>query len=143
VTVVVNRLDVDADPETVFDHVSDLRTEVVWNPAARRVDLLGPEPIGPGSRFEASYRGTGRVTAEVLEYARPTHWRTRCRFRGVDVDIVGRVEPRGRGSRLTLTLELAAGRVLRPVLPVMAVGLRLAGRGNMRRLGRMLTMPGV
>jgi hypothetical protein len=44
---------------------------------------------------------------------------------------------------LTLTLELAAGRVLRPVLPVLAVGLRVAGRGNMRRLGRVLEMPGV
>jgi hypothetical protein len=143
VTVVVNRLDVDADPETVFDHASDLRTEVVWNPAARRIDLVGHEPIGPGSRFVGSWRGSGRGTAEIVEYARPTHWRTRCRFRGLDVDIVGRVEPVGRGSRLTLTLELAAGRVLRPVLPVLAVGLRVAGRGNMRRLGRVLEMPGV
>jgi hypothetical protein len=95
VTAVVNRLDTDADPATVFDHVSDLRTEVGWNPAARRIDLLGPEPVGAGSRFAASYRGTGRGTAEIVEYARPTHGRTRCRFRGVDVDIVGRVEPRG------------------------------------------------
>jgi hypothetical protein len=142
-TVVVHRLDVDAAPETVFDHVSDPRTETVWNPAARRIDLLTPEPLGPGSRFEGSWFGPGRGSLEILEYARPTHWRTRGRFRGLDIDVIGGVEPRERGTRLTLATELAADGVLRPLLPVLAAGLRVAGRGNMRRLRRMLTMPGV
>ncbi|MHC1561491.1 SRPBCC family protein [Actinomycetospora sp. C-140] len=142
-TIVVNHLDSDADPETVFDHVADLRTEAVWNPAARRIDLVGPDPVGPGARFDGTWLGLGRGSAEILEYTRPTHWRTRCRFRGLDIDLHGAVEPRDRGSRLTLTLELAAGRTLRPVLPALAAGLRVAGRSNMRRLGRMLAMPGV
>ncbi|MEJ2890262.1 SRPBCC family protein [Actinomycetospora aeridis] len=142
-TTVVNRLDVDADPEKVFDEVSDLRTEALWNPAARRIDLVTREPIGTGSRFDGTWLGLGRGTAEIVEFERPAHWRSRCRFRGLDIDLVGDVEARGRGSRLTLTIELTPSGVLRPVLPVLAAGLRVAGRGNMRRLGRLLTMPGV
>lgn len=140
---VVNRLDVDAAPETVFDHVVDLRTEPVWNPAARRVDLLTGDPVGAGSRFRGTWRGLGSADAEVVAFDRPRHWRTRLRFRGLEVDLVGDVTPRDGHSHLTLTLDVAARGVLRPLLPVVAAVLRLAGPGNMRRLRRMLTMPGV
>ncbi|PVZ04992.1 SRPBCC family protein [Actinomycetospora cinnamomea] len=140
---VVNRLDVDAAPETVFDHVADLRTEAVWNPACRRVDLLGREPLGVGSRFRGTWHGMGTADAEILAFDRPWYWRTRLRFRGVDVDIVGEVTDRERGCHLTLTLELGARGVARPLLPPAGVVLRAAGRRNMRRLAEMLTMPGV
>jgi hypothetical protein len=142
-TTVVNRVETDAVPEAVFDHVSDLRTETAWNPAARRVDLVSAEPVGSGARFRGSWLGFGSATAEIVEFDRPTHWRTRCRFRGLDVDVVGDVEPRGGGSSLTLTLGLSTRGVLRPLLPVLAAGLRVAGRANMRRLARILAMPGV
>jgi hypothetical protein len=135
---VVNLLDTDAAPLTVFDEVADLRTEAVWNPAARRIDLVTAEPVGLGSRFEGTWLGLGGGTAEIVGFDRPTGWHTRCRFRGLDIDLVGDVESRGRGSRLTLTIELAAQGSLRPALPALAAGLRLAGRANMRRLGRLL-----
>lgn len=142
-TTVVHRVDVDADAEKVFDEVADLRTETLWNPAARRIDLLTREPIGVGSRYAGSWLGLGRGTAEVVAFERPRHWRTRCAFRGLAVDLVGDVVPDGRACRLTLTIELSASPPLRPLLPVMARVLRMAGRGNMRRLERLLTMPGV
>ena len=140
---VVHRLDVDAAPETVFDHVVDLRTEPVWNPAARRVELLTDDPVGLGSRFRGAWRGFGTAAAEVVAFDRPRHWRTRVRFRGLDVDIVGDVAPRDGHSHLTLTLEFAPRGPLRPLLPVLAAGLRIAGRVAVRRLGWILTMPGV
>lgn len=142
-TTVVNRVEADAASEAVFDHVCDLRTEPAWNPAARQVELLTPGPVGQGARFRGSWLGLGSGTAEILEFDRPTHWRTRCRFRGLDIDLVGDVEPGGPGSRLRLALELSARGVLKPLLPVVAAGLRVAGRANMRRLARVLEGPGV
>ncbi|GAA4939817.1 SRPBCC family protein [Actinomycetospora succinea] len=141
-TTVVNLLDTDASPETVFDRVADLRTEAAWNPAARRIDLLGAEPVGVGSRFEGTWLGLGGGTAEIVEYDRPRCWRTRCRFRGLDVDLVGDVEARGSGSRLTLTISLAAPGALGSALPALAAGMRVAGRANMRRLGKILAPRG-
>lgn len=139
--MIVNELDVEATPGEVFDQVADLRGEAAWNPATRRVDLVSAELVGLGSRYRASWRGIGTADGEIVEFNRPTHWRTRCRARAMSVDVVGDVRPTNTGTHLTLTLELTAHGALRRFELVLAAGLRAASRANMRRLTALLESP--
>ena len=58
--------------ETVFDTAADTRDEPRFNSSMTAVELVTPEPIGPGSRFRATM-GDGRtvVTIALTDYDRP------------------------------------------------------------------------
>ena len=72
-TTVVHRLDVDAAPETVFDHVVDLRTEPAWNPAARRVELrfASPQPWTLDADLYAPARQVALEASAPLRFVVP------------------------------------------------------------------------
>jgi Polyketide cyclase / dehydrase and lipid transport len=60
--------------EEVFDYVADERHEPDFNSRMSRVELLTPEPIGAGSRFEVEMTMMRRVfdmTVEFTAFARP------------------------------------------------------------------------
>jgi uncharacterized protein YndB with AHSA1/START domain len=61
-----------APRERVFDTVADTRNEPSFNTAITEVELLTPEPIGPGSRFRARM-GSARMDmlVQVTEFDRP------------------------------------------------------------------------
>jgi carbon monoxide dehydrogenase subunit G len=48
-SIVINR-----DVHSVFALMSDFRTMVKWYPGAESVEMVTPEPIGPGTRFKES-----------------------------------------------------------------------------------------
>jgi polyketide cyclase/dehydrase/lipid transport protein len=50
-------IDINRDLPPVFALMSDFRTMVRWYPGVEQVEMLTPEPIGPGTRF----RGSGRL----------------------------------------------------------------------------------
>lgn len=50
-SIVINR-----DVPAVFALVSDFRTAVKWDPRCEAVEMLTPEPIGPGTRFSSRGR---------------------------------------------------------------------------------------
>jgi uncharacterized protein YndB with AHSA1/START domain len=60
-------------PEEIFDHWADGRLYNHWAPAATEKDvhMVTPEPIGVGSRFRGTFKGTGEVEYEIVEYDRP------------------------------------------------------------------------
>jgi uncharacterized protein YndB with AHSA1/START domain len=60
--------------EVVFDYVADERHEPNFNTRMSRVELLTPEPIGLGSRFEVEMTMMRRVfdmTVEFTAFERP------------------------------------------------------------------------
>jgi uncharacterized protein YndB with AHSA1/START domain len=60
--------------EEVFDYVADERHEPDFNSRMSRVELLTPEPIGAGSRFEVEMTMMRRVfdmTVEFTAFERP------------------------------------------------------------------------
>lgn len=74
--------------EEVFDFVADQRNEPRYNRTMLRSQLLSPEPVGEGARFEAEARGRGvavRITHEVTAFDRPVHLASKSRFAAVEV----------------------------------------------------------
>ena len=66
------RLSIAAPIETVFDTVADTRNEPSYNPAMTSVELLTPEPIGVGTRFQALMgEQEFEMLVDVTEYERP------------------------------------------------------------------------
>jgi Polyketide cyclase / dehydrase and lipid transport len=53
-SIVINR-----DAPAVFAFLSDFRTMVKWDPRCEAVEMLTPEPIGPGTRFSERGRLAG------------------------------------------------------------------------------------
>ncbi len=53
-SIIINR-----DVPAVFAFLSDFRTMVKWDPRCEAVEMLTPEPIGPGSRFSERGRLAG------------------------------------------------------------------------------------
>jgi len=73
-TVINGEIVIERDIEDVFDFVADERNEPQFNPRMSRVELVTPEPIGPGSQFVAESRMMGRafdVTVEYTVFERP------------------------------------------------------------------------
>jgi uncharacterized protein YndB with AHSA1/START domain len=61
---IAGEVHIDAPVGTVFDVVADSRNEPSYNPDMTRVELLTPEPIGPGTRFRA-YMGKAETPMDV------------------------------------------------------------------------------
>jgi uncharacterized membrane protein len=69
---ITDQLAIDAPVERVFDTVADARNEPQFNPSMESMELLTPEPIGPGTRFRA-LMGQERLEmlVEITRYERP------------------------------------------------------------------------
>lgn len=57
--------------EKVFDTLADIRHDTQWNSRVSSVELLSPEPIGPGSRF-AMVNGGSKYDVTITTYERPS-----------------------------------------------------------------------
>ncbi|HEY3410422.1 MAG TPA: SRPBCC family protein [Propionicimonas sp.] len=69
---VTGTIRIEAPLEQVFDTAADSRNEPSFNPAMTQVELLTPEPVGPGSRFRARMSKAGTdMLVELTEFDRP------------------------------------------------------------------------
>jgi len=72
VAQVAGTIRIEAPLEEVFDTAADSRNEPSFNPATTQVELLTPEPIGLGSRFQARMGKAGMdMLIELTEFDRP------------------------------------------------------------------------
>jgi hypothetical protein len=103
---------IDRDVRAVFALMSDFRTMVKWYPGTEAVDMVTPEPIGPGTRF--SERGrlpTGEpVTGmdQIVEFEPNKSYSSTTVTGGMkNLDVVT-FEPVGAATRVALrsTVEL-------------------------------------
>jgi len=84
---------IDCPPEVAFDYYADIRNELQWNPDARRVEKLTPGDIGPGTQFEADYRGLGAFTMEWVACERPQRLQSLGRNGSMELGSVNTLTP--------------------------------------------------
>jgi hypothetical protein len=104
---------VKADPETVFEFVSDTRNDPLWCPNVTGAGQVEGDGVQVGStfRFHQEVELGGRTLksdgdVEILELGeRSIRWRVEDRFQIRDVLLV--VEPHGDGCRVTQTTTAA------------------------------------
>jgi hypothetical protein len=66
------QIHIDRPVGEVFDFIADSRNEPGYNPAMRTVTLLTEEPIGAGSRFQATMgRGQMPLLVAITTFERP------------------------------------------------------------------------
>ncbi len=115
--------DLDHPPEAVFDYVADVRNELKWQHDLRRADKVTDGPVGEGTVFDADYRLFGPMRLELRDVRRPEHLvfvgdgpRMWMRF---TMDVAARED----GSRVTFEIDMRPKGILRPLAPLLAVGL--------------------
>lgn len=121
-------------PEEVFAYLSDLRSELDWNPNARRVDKLTPGPLGRGTRFRAEWRGAPSTLVEITAFDWPRLWQTASRSWGMQVTFTGEVTPDVGGARYVAHLDLTADGLGRLLLPFAVRAMRRQDALNIRRI---------
>jgi Polyketide cyclase / dehydrase and lipid transport len=72
VTHISGELRIARPVEAVFDFIADSRNEPRYNPDMRSVELLTGEPLGRGTRFQASMGRSGMgLLVTLTEFERP------------------------------------------------------------------------
>jgi uncharacterized protein YndB with AHSA1/START domain len=116
--------------EEVFDFVADQRHEPRFNSRMRSSQLLTPEPIGCGSRFQAEMSMLGRpvdLTVEFTEFERPRllasrSWSRTRGGRGKPMLTEGELtlEPVGEGTRMHWSWRVEPPGLMRALSPIAA-----------------------
>jgi hypothetical protein len=99
-------VEIEADPQTVWDVLADLERWPDWNPDIRELSLNGP--LTPGTKF--FWRaGRSRITSQLLSVDPPSEIGWRGRTFGIDAIDVFRLEPTLRGGTLVSEEESWSG----------------------------------
>lgn len=119
--VLVNSVDVNASPATVFDYASDLENELEWNRGrVTFIERLTPGPVGVGTRYRAKWPGSPTTEVEYQVFDRPRRWRAYSTARGLEMIFQGEVLPIPGGARVTATMDLRPKGLLRLASPLLA-----------------------
>ena len=125
-------LTVDQPRERVFDFLTDLPNEPLWNPDCSSVEMLSPEPVGKGSTYRGHFRGMGQVMVELTAHDRPQRFATRERSRMATGDFEFVLTPYGEQTQVELRMKLQPHGPMRLLQPLMR-----------RKIGQFLTdLPG-
>jgi Polyketide cyclase / dehydrase and lipid transport len=87
-------------PEAVFDFVADERNEPRFNPRMTSCTLVSCEPIGVGSRFQATMGRHLPMAVEFTRYEGPRRLASHASLSGAEIDGGLTFEPEGAGTRL-------------------------------------------
>jgi len=128
-----NSVVIHCPPEEVFDYLSDLRSELEWNPLCKSMDKLTDGPVGVGTRFQATWSTQPPVVVEVVQYDRPRRW---VMHTGgpVEINFTARVDPAPEGAKLSIDFEAIAHGWFKLVFPVFLFVMRRQERLNMVRV---------
>lgn len=113
-----------APVEEVFDTVADERNEPEYNPRIVRVEKVSQGPVGRGAVFVAEPKGMGakgRMTLEIVEYARPHRLHNVVRSSYMLVDGTLTFEAVEGGTRLRWDWDMSLVGPMRVLSPVLAV----------------------
>ena len=122
-----------ATPEEAFDYLSDLRSELEWNPVCESAEKLTDGPIDVGTKFRMVWERTPEQVVEVLEYERPHTW-TMHSVGDLEVTFTGTLEPVDEGTRLQVDFDATPHGWFRLLFPVFVVFLRRHEKQNMVRI---------
>jgi Polyketide cyclase / dehydrase and lipid transport len=116
-SLMTNTIEIVTDPATAFAFVSDLRNEPRWNPECRSVTKLDDGPVGLGTRYEASWKGSPNLIVECVAYDPPRSW-TNLNGGPLSIRSTFTVTPTPNGSLLTSAFFVephGAGRLIAPM----------------------------
>jgi uncharacterized protein YndB with AHSA1/START domain len=113
----------DAPPERVFDYIADARNEAEWSKDIETVTMVGGDPVGEGTVFDAEYRGFGPVRLELREYRRPAHLVFVGDGPRVGMHFSLDLEPEDGGSRVTMDADIRPRGAFRLLTPLLKLGM--------------------
>lgn len=128
---------IDRPPEVVFDFVADERNEPQYNPKMTAVSLLTEEPIGVGSRFEATLMLRARpitMTVEFTEFVRPRRLASVTTTGPMDTVGALSFEPSGTGTLMAWSWHIELNGLAKIASPAVAWMGRRQERAIWRRL---------
>lgn len=107
-----------------------MRNELDWNPAVELVEKLTDGPIATGTRYRAKWKGGPPVEVTVVEFERPSTWRTH-NDGPVEVTFHASLLPDAEGSRLTVEFNAQPHGWIRLVFPLLRRRLQRDEKANM------------
>jgi uncharacterized protein YndB with AHSA1/START domain len=128
-----NSVEIRCPREVAFSYLSDLRSELEWNPACQQMKKLTAGPVGLGTRFRGKWRGGPVVEIEIRAFEPPLTW-TAHNGGPVEVDFTCRLEPTPTGTRLDAEFVARPHGWFRLVFPMFLVVIKRQERANMRHL---------
>ena len=128
--VISNSVVIRCTPEQAFDYLSDLRSELEWNPTCERMEKVTDGPVGPGTRFRAKWKLSPLVELKIVEYDRPRRW-TAHNGGPLEVTMTVQLEPVSDGTRLSAHFVARPHGFLRLIFPILHRRLSADERANM------------
>jgi hypothetical protein len=129
-SVITNSVVIRCTPEEAFDYLSDLRSELEWNPKCKLMEKVGEGPVGLGTRYRARWKGSPQLEMETVAYDRPRMW-TMHNGGPIEVTFTGRVEPVSEGTRFHAEFEPRPHGWFRLVFPLFLLAIRRDEAANM------------
>jgi carbon monoxide dehydrogenase subunit G len=134
VTVISNSVEIRCRPEEAFDYLSDLRSELEWNPGIESIEKLTDGPVGLGTRYLAKWKSAPKaVEAETIAYDRPHGW-TLHNGGPVEVTVTIRLQPTSEGTRLSSGFDARPHGLFRLLFPLFLIKIRKEEAANMTHL---------
>jgi hypothetical protein len=128
--VLKNSVVIGCTPHLAFDYLSDLRSELEWNPACREMEKLTEGPVGLGTRYRAKWSNSPYVELETMAYDPPRGWTTH-NGGPIEMRFTCTLEAVSAGTELTADFTAIPHGWFRWVFPLFLVGLRRQERRNM------------
>jgi hypothetical protein len=131
--VIRNSVVLRCSPEVAFDYLSDLRSELEWNPTCVSMEKLTPGPVGPGTAYRAKWRGSPYVELHTVAFDRPHGW-TMHNDGLIEVSFSCRLEAVPEGTRLHAHLTPTPHGWFRLIFPIFLMMIRRDEKANMDHL---------
>jgi len=127
-------IEVDADPQRVWEVLIDVASWPEWTPSMTTVKVISPGPLRPGSRVAIKQPRLAPAEMTVDEYVEGRSFAWSSQMKGLRTIADHRVDPTPTGSRITLLLKqsgplaglvrLGYGRMIRRYLHLESTGLK-------------------
>ncbi len=131
--VIRNSVILPCSPEVAFDYLSDLRSELEWNPKCESMEKLTQGPVGPDTRYRAKWRGSPYVQLDTVAYDRPHGW-TMHNGGPIEVSFSCRLEAVPEGTLLRADFTPTPHGWFRVIFPIFLVMIRRDEKANMGHL---------
>ncbi|WP_100446425.1 SRPBCC family protein [Glycomyces xiaoerkulensis] len=132
-TLIRNSVVLPCDPEEAFDYLSDLRSELEWNPDCTSMEKVTGGPVDQGTKFRARWKGSPETEVTITDYRRPTTWTAHAEG-SLEINFTARLEPSSGSTELNVDFDVRPHGFFRLVFPAIQLMLRRQEKANMRRL---------
>ncbi|PWK80955.1 polyketide cyclase/dehydrase/lipid transport protein [Lentzea atacamensis] len=120
-------------PEEAFDHLSDLRAELEWNPKCQVMEKITEGPVGKGTKYRAKWKSSPYVEVEIIHHDRPRTW-TAHNGGPIEVTFSARLEPAGQDTVLHAEFTPRPHGWFRLIFPLFLLVIRREEKTNMIHL---------